>query len=264
MELLLLWLSTSITSICMEIVNELRMFKDVADAGYKIDIKRLSDLSKQLNPNAPKATLLSTLIPIFNIIQVFQRTIQYNNLRPTILDQLNAIDVLEEMLEIEKEEYSINPTGLNALIIPIKTEIRILNAAKLTINDENEKSEFIYESNGSLKDITILKVSGDAAKLTVEEQKEKIANCFRKMVLTGMEKYGDTESFVNALHNNTNLDLSHSSDDLKEEVVEPVQKLSINDQKQALENLKNKLLEEQQATQKSHTESEPVLTKKRK
>ena len=106
MELLLLWLSTSITSICMEIANELRMFKDVADAGYKIDIKRLSDLSKQLNPNAPKATLLSTLIPIFNIIQVFQRTIQYNNLRPTILDQLNAIDVLEEMLEIEKEEYS--------------------------------------------------------------------------------------------------------------------------------------------------------------
>lgn len=122
MELLLLWLSTSITSICMEIANELRMFKDVADAGYKIDIKRLSDLSKQLNPNAPKATLLSTLIPIFNIIQVFQRTIQYNNLRPTILDQLNAIDVLEEMLEIEKEEYSKNPTGLNALIIPIKTE----------------------------------------------------------------------------------------------------------------------------------------------
>lgn len=230
MELLLLWLSTSITSICMEIANELRMFKDVADAGYKIDIKRLSDLSKQLNPNAPKATLLSTLIPIFNIIQVFQRTIQYNNLRPTILDQLNAIDVLEEMLEIEKEEYSKNPTGLNALVIPIKTEIRILNAAKLT----------------------------------VEEQKEKIANCFRKMVLAGMEKYGDTESFVNALHNNTNLDLSHSSDDKKEEVVEPVQKLSINDQKQALENLKNKLLEEQQATQKSHTESEPVLTKKRK
>ena len=264
MELLLLWLSTSITSICMEIVNELRMFKDVADAGYKINIKRLSDLSKQLNPNAPKATLLSTLIPIFNIIQVFQRTIQYNNLRPTILEQLNAIDVLEEMLEIEKEEYSKNPTGLNALIIPIKTEIRILNAAKLTIDNENEKSEFIYESNGSLKDITILKVSGDASRLTVDEQKKKVIEAWKNIVSAGMEKYGDKESFANALRNNTNLDLSHSSDDLKEEVVEPVQKLSINDQKQALENLKNKLLEEQQATQKSHTESEPVLTKKRK
>ena len=55
MELLVLWLGTSITSFCMEMANELRMFKDVADAGYKIDIRRLSDLSKQLNPNASKS-----------------------------------------------------------------------------------------------------------------------------------------------------------------------------------------------------------------
>ena len=58
MEILFLWLSTSITSICMEMAYELRMFKDVADAGYKIDTKRISDLNKQLNPDAPKATLL--------------------------------------------------------------------------------------------------------------------------------------------------------------------------------------------------------------
>lgn len=108
MELLVLWLGTSITSFCMEMANELRMFKDVADAGYKIDIRRLSDLSKQLNPNASKATLLSMLIPIFNIMQVFQRTVQYNNARPMILDQLNVMDALEEMSEIEKQEYQKN------------------------------------------------------------------------------------------------------------------------------------------------------------
>ena len=185
-----------------------------------------------------------------------------------ILDQLNAMDALKEMSEIEKEEYSKNPTGLNALIVQTKMEIRLLNAEKLTIDDENEKSEFIYEMNGSLKDITILKVSGDAAKLTVEEQKKKIANSFRKMVSAVMEKYGDKESFVNALRNNTNLDLSHSSDNKKEENVEPVKlsKLSIDEQKQALENLRNKLIEKQQKSQKSqsHTESEPTLTKKRK
>ena len=79
-----------------------------------------------------------------------------------------------------------------------------------------------------------------------------------------MEKYGDKESFVNALRNNTNLDLSHSSDDKKEEVAKTVQELSISDQKQALENLKNELLEEQQTTQNSHIENGPPLTKKRK
>ena len=264
MELLVLWLGTSIVSFGMEMANELRMFKDVADAGYKIDIRRLSDLSKQLNPNASKATLLSMLIPIFNIMQVFQRTVQYNNARPMILNQLNVMDALEEMSEIEKQEYQKKPTGLNALLIPLKDEIRISKAASIKIETDTEKSEIFYEMDDSLENITILKVNGDASRLTVDEQKKKVIEAWKNIVSAGMEKYGDKESFANALRNNTNLDLSHSSDDKKEEVAKPVQELSISDQKQALENLKNKLLEEQQATQKSHTENGPTLTKKRK
>ena len=264
MELLVLWLGTSIASFCMEMANELRMFKDVADAGYKIDIRRLSDLSKQLNPNATKATLLSMLIPIFNIMQVFQRTVQYNNARPMILDQLNVMDALEEMSEIEKQEYQKKPTGLNALLIPLKAEIRISKAASIKIETDTEKSEIFYEMDDSLENITILKVNGDASRLTVDEQKKKVIEAWKNIVSAGMEKYGDKESFANALRNNTNLDLSHSSDDKKEEVAKPVQELSISDQKQALENLKNELLEEQLTTQKSHTENGPTLTKRRK
>lgn len=264
MEFLVLWIGTSITSFCMEMANELRMFKDVADAGYKIDTRRLSNLSKQLNPNASKATLLSMLIPIFNIMQVFQRTVQYNNARPMILDQLNVMDALEEMSEIEKLEYQKKPTGLNALLIPLKAKIRLSKAASIKIETDTEKSEIFYEMDDSLENITILKVNGDASRLTVDEQKKKVIEAWKIIVSAGMEKYGDEESFTNALRNNTNLDLSHSLDDKKEEVAKPIQKLSISDQKQALENLKNELLEEQQTTQKSHIESGPTLTKKRK
>ena len=183
MELLVLWLGTSITSFCMEMANELRMFKDVADAGYKIDIRRLSDLSKQLNPNASKATLLSMLIPIFNIMQVFQRTVQYNNARPMILDQLNVMDALEEMSEIEKQEYQKKPTGLNALLIPLKAEIRISKAASIKIETDTEKSEIFYEMDDSLENITILKVNGDASRLTVDEQKKKVIEAWKNMVI---------------------------------------------------------------------------------
>lgn len=178
MEFLVLWLGTSVASFGMGIANELRMFKDAADAGYKVDVERLSELEKQLNPNATKATLLSMLIPIFNVIQVFQRTIQYNNVRPMILDQLSVIDALEEMSEIEKAEYLKKPTGLNALIVPLivplKTEIRLSKATSIKINDGNEHSEIYYEMGESLDDITILKVSGSASRLTVEEQKKKV------------------------------------------------------------------------------------------
>lgn len=115
-EFLIFWIASIITSFSMEISNELRMFKDAADAGYKIDIKRLSELGEQLNPNTSKNTLLSMLVPISNIMQIYQRTIQYNNARSMILTQLGVMDVLEEMTEKEKEEYQQKPTDLNAIL----------------------------------------------------------------------------------------------------------------------------------------------------
>ena len=54
MEFLIFWLGTTVASYCMEFANEARMFKDAANAGYKIDVKRLSELGKQLNPNQKK------------------------------------------------------------------------------------------------------------------------------------------------------------------------------------------------------------------
>ena len=109
-----------------------------------------------------------------------------------------------------------------------------------------------------------LKVNGDASRLTEDEQVKKFIEAWKNIVSAGMEKYGDERSFANALQNNNNLDLSYSSDDKKEVVAKPIQELSISDQKQALEKFKNELLEEQQTTQKSRTESGPTLTRKRK
>lgn len=269
MEFLVLWVGTSVASFGMEIASELRMFKDVADAGYKVDVKRLSELGKQLNPNATKTTFLSMLIPIFNLLRVFQKAIQYNNIRPMILDQLRLIDALEEMSEIEKIEYLKNPTGLNALIVPLKTEIRLSKATSIKINDGNEHSEIYYEMGESLDDITILKATGLASRLTVEEQKKKVVEAWKTIVQAGMKKYGNAETFVNTLKSNTSIDLNNSKEDDKKDeettTTLPIpQALSISEQKQALENLKSELLEEQQIVQSTQIDKEATLSKRRK
>lgn len=247
----------------MEITNELRMFKDAADAGYKIDVKRLSELGMQLNPNATKETLLSMLIPIFNVMQVFQRTIQYNNVRPMILDQLSVIDALEEMTESEKAEYLKNPTGLNTLVVPLKSEIRLSKAISIKINDGNEHSEIYYEMGESLDDITILKISGSASRLTVEEQKKRVVEAWDQ---AGIRKYGSTEALIDNLKSNTSIDLSDSKEDRKdEETISPIsQELNISKQKRALESLKSELLEEQKTVQSVQTDKGPTLSKRKK
>lgn len=258
MKIVVLWISTVAASFCIELTNELRMFKDVADAGYKINIDRLSDLSKKLNPDASKITLLSMLIPIFNIIQVFERITKYNNTRPMLLDQLSIIDALEEMSEIEKQEYQKRPTGLNAILVPFKLEVRIAKADSVKIENDNEKSEIFYEIGDSLDDITILKVAGDAYRLTEAEQKKKVIEAIKSSLLAETEEYDDVENATNTIKDNDDLELKNT-DNKEEQKVTPKQESSLSRQKQALEDLKNKLIEKQQAAQKS-----PAKTKKRK
>lgn len=258
MKIVVLWISTVAASFCIELTNELRMFKDVADAGYKINIDRLSDLSKKLNPDASKITLLSMLIPIFNIIQVFDRMVKYNNIRPMLLDQLSIIDALEEMSEIEKQEYLKKPTGLNAILVPFKLEARIAKADSVKIENDNEKSEIFYEIGDSLDDITILKVAGDASRLTEAEQKKKVIEAIKSSLSEETEEYDDVENATNTIKDNDDLELKNT-DNKEEQKVTPKQESSLSRQKQALEDLKNKLIEKQQAAQKS-----PAKTKKRK
>lgn len=258
MKIVVLWISTVAASFCIELTNELRMFKDVADAGYKINIDRLSDLSKKLNPDASKITLLSMLIPIFNIIQVFERITKYNNTRPMLLDQLSIIDALEEMSEIEKQEYQKRPTGLNAILVPFKLEARIAKADSVKIENDNEKSEIFYEIGDSLDDITILKVAGDASRLTEAEQKKKVIEAIKSSLSEETEEYDDVENATNTIKDNDDLELKNT-DNKEEQKVTPKQESSLSRQKQALEDLKNKLIEKQQAAQKP-----PAKTKKRK
>ncbi len=259
MKIVVLWISTVAASFCIELTNELRMFKDVADAGYKINIDRLSDLSKKLNPDASKITLLSMLIPIFNIIQVFERITKYNNIRPMLLDQLSIIDALEEMSEIEKQEYQKRPTGLNAILVPFKLEARIAKSDSVKIENDNEKSEIFYEIGDSLDDITILKVAGDASRLTEDEQKKKVIEVIKSSLSEETEEYDDVENATNTIKYSDDLDLKDNSDNKEEKNVTSKRESSLSRQKQALEDLKNKLIEKQQAAQKS-----PAKTKKRK
>ncbi len=262
MEFLVLWLVTTIASFSIELANELRMYKDVVDAGYKVDVKRLSELEKQLNLNATKTTLLSLIIPIFNMMQVFQRITQYNKVRPVIVDKLRLINALEEMSEIEKAEYLKNPTILNALVVHLKSNIRLSKAASIKISDGNDYSMIYYEIGESF-DITILKVSGSASRLTVEEQKKKIIKAW-KNAFAEMTKYGNTKTLTDTLKISTSINLNDSKQDKKDkEITSPTpQKLRTSNQKQALENFRRELLEEKEVIQSTQINKSPILSKK--
>lgn len=265
MEFLVLWLGTTVASFAMELANEFKIFKDAADAGYKINIKRLSEFQKQLSPDATKITFLSMLIPLYNVMSVFQRVIQYENARPMILDQLSVTGVLEEMSDYEKKEYSKRPTGLNALIVPLKAESKLSKATKVTINGVFGESVVYCEIDKTSHDINILSVSGPVSRLTVEEQKEKVIETMIKILRPEVGELNNKEISSENIKESEKLDLSDGIEIEKDEEtsLSSSPKPSISEQKQTLEKLKRELLEEQEMSQSNKTDKGPTLTKRK-
>ena len=115
----------------------------------------------------------------------------------------------------------------------------------------------------SLENITILKVNGDASRLTVDEQKKKVIEAWKNIVSAGMEKYGDAEKFTEALKNTSSMDLSNN-EEVKKHNETSSQELSVSEQKELLENLKGELLERKENAQSSKIEEGKTLLKRKK
>lgn len=100
---------TSIASIMIVKYNYFRMYKDVSDKGYKINIKNITN---EIKPNKKKTNYkkLLLLLPVINIFVAANKVIKYNKVKPYLVDSLKSTSFIEKMNVEEKEYYKSNPT----------------------------------------------------------------------------------------------------------------------------------------------------------
>lgn len=100
---------TSIASIMIVKYNYFRMYKDVSDKGYKINIKNITN---EIKPNKKKTNYkkLLLLLPVINIFVAANKVIKYNKVKPYLVDSLKSTSFIERMNDEEKEYYKSNPT----------------------------------------------------------------------------------------------------------------------------------------------------------
>lgn len=147
-----IWIITIITSVVWEFKNELQMFKEFADNGYKLNVDKMKDIQTNVLPQSNSNLFLNMIIPFYNLASVIRRKSLYENNKQMIFDQYDKLGILEEMTEEEKQEYAKNPTGWNAVLMVIKEndEPKVekqtkpeqpkqnnTNIVKLIINEEN-------------------------------------------------------------------------------------------------------------------------------
>lgn len=129
---------TSIASIMIVKYNYFRMYKDVSDKGYKINIKNITN---EIKPNKKKTNYkkLLLLLPVINIFVAANKVIKYNKVKQFLVDRLKSTDFIEEMTEEEKKIYQSNPTINNAVNIIVYSRFKEEKAKQQSTETEIKK-----------------------------------------------------------------------------------------------------------------------------
>jgi len=115
-QLIILMLLSYPASGVMNLVSSVRIFKDLADLGYVIDVEKNRSL-RQIEGSDNSLMAKFNSIPIMNMLSSIVYGMNYLMNRDTVLTQLNNAGMLIEMSDTEKNYYSHKPNGLTAMIL---------------------------------------------------------------------------------------------------------------------------------------------------
>lgn len=253
MEILFFWISSIFVSFGMDVANYFRFLKDSADIGYKVIPKKKQD-GKQ---NNAKLALLVMLIPGVNLVTQLLARKKYNDAGAILFEQYKLEGKIEEMTKLEKEIYQQNPTGLNALLTPVKAEVRLAKtpSIKISIDNEDNTGEIFFELNEK-KELTIVHATGAAAQLTEKEQKEKVMTTVVKSKLAEIlikSKLAEAMKDL-ALKNNSfvpKVKQDHDNSSQTSTTDSAVNDLDKDDLKEELEKLREELIRMKNPSQES-------------
>ena len=168
-QFLLFWFASIILTYGLSFSLIIKMFKDIADTGYLIDLKILSKVSDKMHDIKSKNNSISLeknndilfddikqLIPLYNIMDIFYNAALYLKCKNELLNELSVLGCLKEMNEAERYYYNKKKGGIRALVLPFIIEIKCITAMKYT-NDDKNNIFYIKKDNN----IIILKATGE-------------------------------------------------------------------------------------------------------
>lgn len=220
MEILLIWGSTIIASIGMETVYELKVFKDLADSGFKIDIGKLN--SNTIGSNKKfNFSLLSNLIPFYNVLMILFKVATYN--KEYNFRNLDLVGAIVPLSEDEYIKYQEKPTGFNAYLLSMKIEDEIKDAFRLTTFEGDNQGDIYFKLDNEKTEIDIVKLTGIAKTFSIERQNAEVIKHLLIHKTIGDEKFinYDIDKFNNKYNDiDVTIKEEYSFENLKKELEE--------------------------------------------
>lgn len=158
LQFLLLWLASIIISKVMDLSLAFKMVKDIADLGYKINRDRITNLVNQLDVEQLKKSKIESFIPIYNIFKSMYVNAQYINYKEEMISSLNALCIIDEMTDLEKDVYNKKPGAIGAIALEPIVQFELDSAFKIEVSKDDLKGIIYFEKEDNL--IKVLKSEG--------------------------------------------------------------------------------------------------------
>lgn len=158
LQFLLLWLASIIISKVMDLSLAFKMVKDIADLGYKINRDRITNLVNQLDVEQLKKSKIELFIPIYNIFKSMYVNAQYINYKEQMISSLNALCIIDEMTDLEKDVYNKKPGAIRAIALDPIVQFELDSAFKIEVSKDDLKGIIYFEKEDNL--IKVLKSEG--------------------------------------------------------------------------------------------------------
>ena len=200
MNLLMIWICSSVVSVYTVFNQVFKMIKEFADEGYKINSKDLDNINNSMPDvnESSRLSMLSMFIPIYNLFFALMFVQKNESNKDTLFMFFKSLGIIEEMEPFEINEYKKNPTLLNSVQVSKKYEEYLSKSFKITVNDRNVSSDFYcVMENGNLR---IVKVDGFYYRYSEEEQLKYLC-CVMGEFFKNIEKsYSSIEALAKSLY----------------------------------------------------------------
>lgn len=187
------WIGSIIETFIFNYLNSKRVYKDLADRGYKVKFTGYNELYMEETP------LVERFIPFFNILGIACNIQKYNDTVDEMVRNLNRIGFLLPMTKEEKELYQLNPTSRNAFKIAMNDFLYRKYGNGIIYESVLGTSTIIYGYDFEAQEVEIVNCTGPLSSLNKEELLEFVNLILECCFIPYYEKYGSDFEYYRAI-----------------------------------------------------------------
>ena len=177
------WIGSILESFIFTRLNSRRLYKDLADRGYKL--KYMDDQEIKLE----ESPLYMHFIPFFNLLETAGSILEYNYLLDNTIEYFKNENMVSPMNQKEREYYRENPTVKTALMIAESDYQRRKFGNKIILKGDSSEWIITYYYDFTDNSIGVYSVTGELSKLDDDDIMEITVTLLENSLYEYYEKY---------------------------------------------------------------------------